>query len=85
MNEQMGLAKREFKTSSTTRRWTPPIQLGGNWNTLRERIKKKFPFITNSDLQFMARGENELIARLQLMTGKSKSQIRDWIRKADGI
>ncbi len=85
MNNQMGLEKKGLGTSNTHRKWAPLIQLGGNWNTLSQRIKKQFPSITNSDLQFMARGENELIARLQLMTGKTKSQIREWIRKSDGI
>lgn len=87
MNEKMDLKKNGLRLSNTVtqRRWVPTIQLGGNWNALSQRIKKQFPFVTHSDLQFMARGENELIARLQLMTGKTKSEIREWIRKADGM
>ena len=85
MNNQMSWEKKESRNNSLQRKWAPPIQLGGNWNTLSQRLKKQFPAITRSDLQFMARGENELIARLQLMTGKTKSEIRQWIRESDSL
>ncbi|GAB1446003.1 MAG: hypothetical protein KF860_16240 [Cyclobacteriaceae bacterium] len=61
------------------------IKLGANWSNLRGRIKKDFPDVTNSDLQFMSRGENELISRLQNKSGKTKSQVRDWIRSTAKI
>jgi len=57
-----------------------PLVLGANWTNLSGRIRKEYPHITNSDIQFMARGENELISRLHLKSGKTKSQIRDWVR-----
>lgn len=56
------------------------LKLGANWNNLREKIKKEFPGISPSDLQFMSRGENELIGRLQMKSGKTKTQIREWVR-----
>ena len=62
-----------------------PLALGANWTNLSGRIRKEFPNITNSDLQFMARGENELISRLHLKSGKTKSQIRDWVRSTAKI
>ena len=43
------------------------LKLGANWNNLLGRIKQDFPNINNSDLQFMSRGENELIGRLRAM------------------
>ncbi len=59
--------------------------LDTNWNDLRGKIKKEFANITNDDLQFMSRGENELIGRLQIKSGRTKSQIRDWIRSSSKI
>ncbi len=61
------------------------LSLGANWNNLSGRIKKEFPNVSSSDLQFMARGENELIGRLQMKTGKTKTQIRDWVRNTSKI
>ncbi|MCB0492042.1 MAG: hypothetical protein KDC93_06460 [Cyclobacteriaceae bacterium] len=61
------------------------LKLGTNWNNLSGRIKKEFPNVSNSDLQFMSRGENELIGRLQIKSGKTKSQIREWVRSTAKI
>ncbi|MEQ9592736.1 MAG: hypothetical protein RLN86_09065 [Cyclobacteriaceae bacterium] len=59
--------------------------LDTNWNDLRGKIKKEFANVTNEDLQFMSRGENELIGRLQIKSGRTKSQIRDWVRSSSKI
>lgn len=61
------------------------LNLGANWNNLSGKIKKEFPNVSSSDLQFMARGENELIGRLQIKTGKTRNQIRDWVRNSAKI
>ncbi len=59
--------------------------LNTNWNEISGRIKKTFPNVSDRDLQFMAQGENELIGRLQMKTGRTKAQIRDWVRKSSKI
>lgn len=56
-----------------------------NWNDLSGKIRNTFPSVTDKDLQFMANGENELIGRLQMKSGKTKSQIRDWVRNSSKI
>ncbi len=56
-----------------------------NWTELRGRIKKEFPNLTDTDLQFMAKGKNELIGRLQIKSGKTKDQIRNWMRSTAKI
>lgn len=61
------------------------LQLGANWTNLRGKIKDEFPNVTTSDFQFMARGENELIGRLQMKSGRTKSQIREWVRSTAKI
>jgi len=61
------------------------LKLGVNWTDLRGKIKDEFPSLTSSDLQFMARGENELIGRMQIKSGRTKSQIREWIRSTAKI
>lgn len=57
-------------------------ELNTNWNDIRGRIRKNFPNVTDRDLQFMSQGENALIGRLQMKTGKTKAQIRNWIRSS---
>lgn len=53
-----------------------------NWNEISGRIRKTYPSITDRDLQFMSQGENELIGRLQMKTGKTKAQIRSWVQSS---
>lgn len=59
--------------------------IGANWSQLRGQIKSEFPNVSDSDLQFMARGMNELIGRLQIKSGRTKTQIRDWVRASTRI
>ena len=61
------------------------LKLGVNWANLRGQIKKEFPNVNDSDLQFMGRGENELIGRLQMKSGRTRSQIRNWVRSTAKI
>jgi uncharacterized protein YjbJ (UPF0337 family) len=56
-----------------------------NWNDLSGKIRNAFPNVTDKDLQFMANGENELIGRLQMKTGRTRAQIRDWVKKSSKI
>lgn len=53
-----------------------------NWNEISGRIRNTFPNISDNDLQFMAQGKNELIGRLQMKTGKTKTQIRNWMHSS---
>ncbi len=57
---------------------TPEIK--ANWNEISGKIKETFPNVSDRDLQFMSQGENELIGRLQMKTGKTKAQIRNWVQ-----
>lgn len=69
----------ESKESNTN------VESDVNWNKLSGKIRNSFPNVTDKDLQFMANGESELIGRLQMKTGRTKSQIRDWVRNSSKI
>lgn len=64
---------------------TDSLAGNANWKDLSGKIRNTFPNVTDKDLQFMANGENELIGRLQMKTGKTRSQIRDWVKKSSKI
>ena len=57
-------------------------EMKANWSEISGKIKKTFPNVSERDLQFMAQGENELIGRLQMKSGKTKLQIRNWIKSS---
>ena len=56
--------------------------LKANWNEISGKIRNTFPNVSDRDLQFMSQGEDELIGRLQMKSGKTKAQIRNWIQSS---
>ena len=76
------MEKLKMKYIKTKIEQNPIPDLTTNWNEIRGKIRETFPHITNRDLQFMSQGENELIGRLQMKTGKTKAQIRNWVQSS---
>lgn len=52
------------------------LQLKGNWNEIKGKLKQKYADLTNDDLTFAEGKEEEMLGRLQQRLGKSKEDIR---------
>ena len=52
------------------------LQIKGNWNELKGRLKQRFADLTDDDLTFVEGKEDELMGRLQQRLGKSEEEIR---------
>jgi uncharacterized protein YjbJ (UPF0337 family) len=52
------------------------LELKGNWNQIKGKLKQKYGDLTDDDLTFAEGKEDELIGRLQTRLGKSKEDIR---------
>lgn len=57
------------------------LELKGNWNELKGKLKQKYGQLTDDDLSFSEGKEDELFGRLQQKLGKTKEVIRDEIEK----
>ena len=55
------------------------IELKGNWNETKGKLKQKFAILTDSDLLLLEGKEDELLGRLQVKLGKSKEEIQKLI------
>jgi uncharacterized protein YjbJ (UPF0337 family) len=55
------------------------IELKGNWNEKKGKLKQKFAILTDNDLLLIEGKENELSGRLQVKLGKTKKAIRKLI------
>jgi uncharacterized protein YjbJ (UPF0337 family) len=53
-----------------------PTGSQGNWNETKEKLKKKFAMLTNSDLLFLEGKKDEMLERLRVKLGKSKEEIQ---------
>ncbi len=47
----------------------------GSWNDRKERLRKKFGLLTDSDLKFEEGKKEEMLARLQIKLGKTKEEL----------
>lgn len=52
------------------------LQIKGNWNIAKGRLKQKFAQLTDDDLEYLEGKEDELIGRIQKITGKSTGEIK---------
>ncbi len=53
------------------------LELKGNWNVVKGKLKQKYGQLTDDDLAFAEGKEEELLGRLQTRLGKTKEEIRD--------
>jgi uncharacterized protein YjbJ (UPF0337 family) len=51
------------------------LQIKGNWNIAKGKLKQKFAELTDDDLRYAEGKENELIGRIQKRTGKTKEEV----------
>jgi len=52
------------------------LQIKGNWNEIKGKLKQKYGQLTDDDLTFATGKEDELLGRLQQRLGKKKEEIR---------
>jgi len=59
------------------------LELKGNWNIFKGKLKKSYADLTDDDLMYAEGKEDELWGRLQKKTGKTKDQISKWLKGDD--
>jgi uncharacterized protein YjbJ (UPF0337 family) len=57
------------------------LQIKGNWDELKGKLKQKYAILTDDDLLFVEGKENELLGRLEKKLGQTKDEIRKAIEK----
>ena len=57
------------------------MNLKGNWNEIKGKLKQKYGQLTDDDLTFAEGKEEELLGRLQQKLGKSKEDVRAEIER----
>jgi len=53
------------------------LQLKGNWNIIKGKLKQKYAHLTDDDLQYIEGKEDELVGRIQKRTGKTKEEVEE--------
>ncbi len=55
------------------------IELKGNWNETKGKLKQKFAILTDNDLLLVEGKQDELLGRLQTKLGKTKDELHKLI------
>ncbi|MGE5403056.1 MAG: CsbD family protein [Ignavibacteriales bacterium] len=55
------------------------LEIKGNWNVIKGRLKQKYSNLTDDDLKYEEGKDDELLGRLQKKTGQSRQEIINFI------
>lgn len=53
------------------------LQVKGNWNVVKGKLKQKYADLTDDDLTYVEGKENEMLGRLQKKIGKAREELVD--------
>lgn len=56
------------------------LEFNGKWDEYKGRIKEAHAGLTDEDLEYEEGKEEELLGRLQQKLGKTKEEIKNWLR-----
>jgi uncharacterized protein YjbJ (UPF0337 family) len=56
------------------------LMLKGTWNKVKGKLKQAYGNLTEDDLKYEEGKEDEFLGRLQQKTGKTKDDLKKWIR-----
>lgn len=56
------------------------LELKGNWNVLKGKVKQAHAAFTDDELQYEEGKEDELLGRLQTKLGKTRDEVIDWLK-----
>ena len=51
------------------------LEIKGNWNIVKGKLKQKWAKLTDDDLRFVEGKEEELVGRIQKRTGQTREQV----------
>jgi uncharacterized protein YjbJ (UPF0337 family) len=58
------------------------LEIKGDWNIAKGKVKQKWAKLTDDDLQFVSGKEDELIGRIQKRTGAARENVERAIRES---
>lgn len=51
------------------------LEIKGDWNILKGKLKQKWAHLTDDDLQYLDGKEDELLGRIQKRTGETREAV----------
>jgi uncharacterized protein YjbJ (UPF0337 family) len=57
------------------------LEIKGDWNITKGKLKQKWASLTNDDLQFAEGQQDELIGRIQKRTGETRAAVEKAVKE----
>ncbi len=57
------------------------LEIKGDWNITKGKLKQKWASLTNDDLQFTEGKQDELIGRIQKRTGETREAVEKAVKQ----
>jgi uncharacterized protein YjbJ (UPF0337 family) len=58
------------------------MEIKGDWNIIKGRLKQKWARLTDDDLQFAEGKHDELLGRIQKRTGETREAVEKAVKEA---
>jgi uncharacterized protein YjbJ (UPF0337 family) len=58
------------------------LEIKGDWNIAKGKLKQKWAKLTDDDLQYAAGRQDELIGRIQKRTGETRAAVAAALKEA---
>ena len=60
------------------------LEVKGDWNITKGKLKQKWAKLTDSDLQYVEGKQEELVGRIQKLTGETREAVEIVIKDSSG-
>ena len=60
------------------------LEIKGDWNITKGKLKQKWAKLTDSDLEYAEGKQEELVGRIQKVTGESREAVEKVIKESPG-
>jgi len=58
------------------------LEIKGDWNVIKGKLKQKWAKLTDDDLQYAEGKQDELLGRIQKVTGETREAVQKAIKEA---
>ena len=61
------------------------LEIKGNWNIIKGKLKQKWSRLTEDDLQYVEGQDDELIGRIQKRTGEAREEVEKVLKETCSV
>jgi len=75
------LAANEKKQQTTNKNIMTTLEIKGDWNITKGKLKQKWAKLTDDDLQYVEGKQDELLGRIQKRTGETREAVEKAVKE----